>query len=88
MFTGACLGLVAAWGVQGDVESLASRRSDELVKYFEAVSRSDKFREEFEQLEREKREAEEAFILVSNAKKTLLAECKEVGRLLLRVLLM
>jgi hypothetical protein len=66
--------------VQGDVESLASRRSEDLVKYFEAVSRSEKFKGEYDRLEAEKKEAEEAFILVSNAKKTLQAECKEVRR--------
>jgi hypothetical protein len=35
-------------------------------------------RAEYDELDRERREAEEAFILSSNAKKALQAECKEV----------
>ena len=82
IFVELSLAWVRGWGLcasyQGDVESLASRRSDELVKYFEAVSQSEEYKAEYEKLEQAKKEAEEAFILASNAKKTLLAECKEV----------
>ena len=35
-------GLIAG-SSQGDVESLASRKSDELLKFFESVSGSDKY---------------------------------------------
>ncbi len=31
------------FGAQGDVESLASRKSDELLSFFESVSGSDKY---------------------------------------------
>lgn len=63
---------------QGDVESIASKKPEELTKLFEQISSSDEFKEEYDTLLDEKNKAEENTIFAYQKRKGLQAEKKMV----------
>lgn len=56
---------------QGDVESIASKTPIELTKLIEQISGSDEHRDEYEDLENEKAEAETKTIHLYQRKRTI-----------------
>jgi len=65
---------------QGDVESVARRQGRDLTAFFEQVSGSCAFREEYDQLASEKAQKEEIVRTVNNKKRNALNERKRMSR--------
>jgi structural maintenance of chromosome 1 len=63
---------------QGDIESVASKTPQDLTKLLEQISGSDQFTAEYEELLRQKAEAEENTIFSMQKKKMFSTQCKEV----------
>ena len=64
---------------QGDVESIAQKKPEELTKYFEQISGSDRFKREYDQLKVSSKNAEESVLHASNMRKGLRNEYNQMS---------
>ena len=64
---------------QGDVESIAQKKPEELTKYFEQISGSDRFKREYDQLKAQSKNAEESVLHASNMRKGLRNEYNQMS---------
>jgi chromosome segregation ATPase len=69
--------LTPAFGLQGDVESIASKNPKELTALLEQIAASDELKREYEDLETQKNTAEEKSALVYQEKRTIVMERKQ-----------